>query len=103
MKAIRAKLILILVGSLGYTGVALAADVFNGKEVYMRECEACHGEDGTGNMPGMPNFKEGQTLNTTDNTLIEIIRDGRGVMPSFGGLLKDDDILDVTAYLRSFL
>lgn len=84
-------------------GLVMAGDVFNGREVFMRECMACHGNAGEGNMPGLPNFKESQTLFKTDNQLMDIIRDGRGIMPSFGGLLTDDDIRDVTAYLRSFL
>jgi len=80
-----------------------AADVFNGREVYLRECMACHGAAGEGNMPGMPNFKEGQTLFKTDNALIDAIRDGKGIMPGFNGLLTDDDIRDVAAYIRTFL
>lgn len=80
-----------------------AADVFNGREIYLRECMSCHGEAGEGNMPGLPNFKEGQTLFKTDNLLIDAIRDGKGIMPGFNGLLTDDDIRDVAAYIRTFL
>ena len=80
-----------------------ASDVFNGKEVFIRECMACHGAAGEGNMPGLPNFKEGKTLFKNDNDLMDIIRDGRGIMPSFNGLISDEDIRDVTAYLRTFL
>ena len=78
-------------------------DVFKGKEVFMRECMACHGNAGEGNMPGLPNFKEDQTLFKNDNELMDIIRDGKGIMPSFNGLISDEDIRDVTAYLRTFL
>lgn len=85
------------------SGVVFASDIFNGKEVFMRECMACHGAAGEGNMPGLPNFKEGKTLFKNDNELMDIIRDGRGIMPSFNGLLPDEDIRDVTAYLRTFL
>jgi len=82
---------------------AVASDVFKGREVFMRECMACHGESGEGKLPGLPNFKEGQTLFKTDSALIDIVRDGKGVMPSFNGLLTDEDIRNVVAYLRSFL
>lgn len=85
------------------TSSLFASDVFKGREIYMRECMACHGNSGEGNMPGLPNFTESQTLFKTDNVLIDIIKDGRGIMPGFGGLLTDEDIRDVTAYLRSFL
>lgn len=80
-----------------------AGDVFNGRELYMRECMACHGNAGEGAMPGLPNFTENQTLFKTDNALMDIIRDGKGIMPGFGGLLTDKEIRDVAAYLRSFL
>jgi len=86
-----------------YALQALANDVFQGREVFMRECMACHGESGEGKLPGLPNFKEGQTLFKTDSALIDIVRDGKGVMPSFNGLLTDEDIRNVVAYLRSFL
>ena len=80
-----------------------ANDVFKGREVFMRECMACHGESGEGKLPGLPNFKEGKTLFKTDSVLIDIVRDGKGVMPSFNGLLTDEDIRNVVSYLRSFL
>lgn len=99
----RIRIIFILLIGLGNAVIGQAADVFNGKEVYTKECMSCHGEDGTGKMPGLPNFKEGQALYNTDDRLMQIIRDGKGVMPSFGGLLTDDEISDVTAYLRTFM
>jgi len=80
-----------------------SSDVFNGKEVFVRECMSCHGATGEGIMPGLPNFKEGNTLFKNDNQLISIIRDGQGIMPSFYGVLSSDDMRDVTAYLRTFL
>lgn len=94
---------LLLFVCLFYSCALFAGDVFNGRDVYMRECMACHGSAGEGSMPGLPNFKESNTLFKTDNQLIDIIRDGRGIMPSFGGLLTDEDVRDVTSYLRSFL
>lgn len=96
-------LLLLGFGELVCSSSLIAGDVFRGRDVYMQECMTCHGSAGEGNMPGLPNFKESQTLFKTDNELIDIIRDGRGVMPSFGGLLTDDDIRDVASYLRSFL
>jgi len=82
---------------------ASANDVFKGREVFMRECMVCHGAAGEGKLPGLPNFKESKSLFKTDATLINIIRDGKGVMPSFNGLLSDEDIRNVVAYVRTFL
>jgi cytochrome c6 len=81
----------------------VASDVFKGREVYMRECMACHGASGEGKLPGLVNFKEDQTLFKTDSTLVNIVRDGKGVMPGFNGLLDEEDIHNVVAYLRTFL
>ena len=80
-----------------------AGDVFHGKEVYIRECMVCHGAAGEGSMPGLPDLKQGRALFKTDKEIVDIIHDGKGIMPSFNGLLSDEDIIDVTAYLRTFL
>lgn len=103
MQRIIIKINLLVLTYFYFSSPILAADVFKGREIYMRECMACHGNAGEGNMPGLPNFTESQSLFKTDNQLMDIVRDGRGIMPGFGGLLTDEDIRDVTAYLRSFL
>ncbi len=101
MKRILKSFLLLAVLSLPQ--LVYSSDVFNGKEVFTRECMACHGAGGEGVMPGLPNFKKDQTLFKADKQLMDIIRDGRGIMPSFGGLITEEDIRDVTAYLRTFL
>ncbi|MDH4276196.1 MAG: cytochrome c [Gammaproteobacteria bacterium] len=88
----------------GIAAPALAANVFNGKEVFNRHCASCHGRSGEGIMPGMPNFTHGDRLFTKpDETLRESIRQGSGIMPGFSAILNDQDIQDVVAYLRSLL
>lgn len=82
---------------------ASAADMFNGKEVYHRHCSGCHGTTGEGVMPGMPNFVLGDRMAATDRALADSIRQGNGVMPGFGGMLTDEEILDVITYLRTLL
>lgn len=82
---------------------AMSNDVFKGREVYVRDCALCHGASGEGRLPGLVNFKESQVLYRSDRVLIDIVRDGKGVMPSFNGLLSDDDVRNVVAYLRTFL
>lgn len=80
-----------------------AGDVFQGKEVYSRYCMGCHGEAGEGLMPGLPNFSRGQQLIRTNRELSDTIRDGNGVMPGFNGIITDDEIENVIAYIRTFL
>ena len=87
----------------GAANLALANNVFNGKEVYLKECISCHGSDGTGEMPGLPNFVESNVLFKSDAELINVINDGKGTMPGYNGLLTDEQIRDVVAYLRTFL
>ncbi len=80
-----------------------AADVFNGKELYARHCTGCHGASGDGMMPGMPNFSLGERMTSTNRELVDSIRQGNGVMPGFGGMLDDEQISDIVAYLRTLL
>jgi cytochrome c6 len=82
-------------------GAAAAADVQRGSSLYAVHCAACHGPDGTPRMPGAPNFRRFDSLLRPDAQLLQAIRAGKGVMPSYMGILKDREILDVIAYLRT--
>lgn len=82
-----------------------AAEAQRGQIVYKENCEVCHQEGGTGK-PGLaPSLTNKELLKAaSDRFLIETIRDGRAptAMPSFGSILKDDDIKAIVSYLRSF-
>ncbi len=82
-------------------GPANSADVFNGQNKFTQHCAQCHGSDGRGTLPGAPNFQQGERLTRPDTALLQSIRDGAGVMPGFNGVLKDEEILDVIAYIRT--
>lgn len=97
----RAMLLLLLMYALQATQV-FAADVFNGKKIYLSYCEACHGSTGQGEMPGTPNFTRGQGLLQPDLALLNLINDGRHAMPAFQGILDHSEMLDVITYLRTF-
>ena len=88
---------------------ALAAAQDVGAAVYGRTCIACHGADGAGVLPGVPDFtKPGGALSQPDAALIERITKGYQspgsplAMPPKGGdpSLTDPQIRDVLAYLR---
>lgn len=81
----------------------LAADLNEGRRVYKEQCAYCHGAEGSGELPGMPNFQRGERLMQADQSLLRVISDGQGSMPSFAGLLDEREILDVIAYLRTFM
>jgi len=78
-----------------------AADVFNGRQVYEMHCQTCHGENGESMMPGIPSFASGDGLYQPDPDLLARIRAGKNMMPAYRGIIEDNEILDVIAYLRS--
>ncbi|MBL8535229.1 MAG: cytochrome c [Betaproteobacteria bacterium] len=79
---------------------SLAADAMAGKEVYEEHCERCHGEDGRGSVAGAPDFSRGTGLMAPDAEIARMLRTGRGAMPAYEGLLRQQQLLDVIAYMR---
>jgi cytochrome c6 len=80
---------------------APAADVIQGNELYKRHCAACHGSDGRGVMPTAPDLSRPTALLKPDPVLLDAIRAGRGAMPAYRGVLRDREILDIVAHLRT--
>jgi cytochrome c6 len=78
-----------------------AADLARGSQVYALHCATCHGPAGQGGIPGAPKFNRGERLMQSDLNLLATVRRGRNVMPAFGGVLRDREILDVIAYVRT--
>jgi cytochrome c6 len=86
---------------LGLAGQAQAADPRRGAKVYNERCIQCHGSNGVPEMPGVPDFSRRERLMQGDLALVKSISIGKGMMPAFQGLLSENDILDVIAYLRT--
>ena len=82
-------------------GPAMAADLAKGGQTYALHCAVCHGPAGQGVYPGAPKFNRGERLLQSDLQLLATVRAGKNVMPPFNGVLKDREILDVIAYLRT--
>lgn len=78
-----------------------AANTFRGGELYAMHCERCHGADGRGAMPGVSDFRRGRGLLRPDTELFDVVSNGKGVMPGFQGVLRNREILDVLAYIRT--
>ena len=111
----------------GPVGVAEArvADLETGATLYAQNCASCHGADLEGEpdwqsagpdgvFPAPPHDETGHTWHHGDGLLFEITKLGgagaleaRGItgtpsgMPAFEGILTDDEIRDVLAYIRS--
>ncbi len=86
-----------------------------GKAIYARQCASCHGVSGKGDGPAAAalNPKPKDMSNKAymaelkDQYLVDVVKKGgpatgkSAAMPAFGATLKDQDIQDVVAYIRS--
>ena len=79
-----------------------AADIVKGAELFQKHCALCHGPDGRPVMPGAPDFtQQPHRLLKPDLALLASVRNGLGAMPAFQGMLRDREILDIVAHLRT--
>ncbi|MFN2398915.1 MAG: cytochrome c [Gemmatimonadaceae bacterium] len=78
----------------------------NGRKYYQINCAVCHGANGSGNGPAVkygvpaPTLLTPVTQNRTDGYLFGIIRNGRGLMPTYGRI-EEMDRWDVVNYMRA--
>lgn len=97
--------------STGFSGHAVSNEnMNNGYEVYMSSCIVCHGDDGTAQMPGVPDLNTNTDWSEkTRESLVEWVKlgsQGSDVlipMPPKGGNpdLSDSDINDVLQYMKN--
>ncbi len=80
---------------------APAADSLHGADLYRRHCASCHGPGGRPQLPGAPDFTLPAALLKADAALAATIRAGRGAMPGYAGQLREREILDLVAHLRT--
>lgn len=85
----------------GPAQVLAAGDIFRGKELYQQKCASCHGADGKPAMLGIPDFSRGEAVLKTYEELAEVVRSGRGMMPGFRSQMKDQDVFDVVAFIKT--
>jgi cytochrome c6 len=81
---------------------AFAGDPFVGAQIYNERCALCHGANGKAVIAGTPDFLYTNLLSKPDYELKTFIKAGKGIMPAFQGVLKDQEILDVISYIRTF-
>ena len=67
----------------------------NSKAIYTQVCETCHGPDGTKGLGGAANLKVSK-LSLQDR--INVVENGRGLMPGFGGQLTEQEAEALATY-----
>jgi len=84
----------------------------SGRDIYMNSCVACHGPDGQGALPGVPDLVAVDwPAGLDDATLLKRIRDGFQslesplAMPPKGGnrALSEADLRAVLEYMKAML
>lgn len=93
--------LLLLLAASALAVPAAAADALRGSDLYRSHCAHCHGPSGKPVLPGAPDFKQPTALLKPDTALLALIREGRGAMPGYAGLLRDREILDLVSHLRT--
>lgn len=77
-------------------------------QLFKTRCALCHGATGLGDGPGSAalkpkprNFHDTAYMNTrTDAQLSEVIHQGKGAMPKWGGILTDEQITALVQHVR---
>ena len=114
--------------ALGWMGKAVEVnpredenEIALGRRIYAERCVSCHGINlqgqpdwrerrPDGKLPAPPHDPSGHTWHHPDQVLIGITRDGlkayapagyQSDMPAFAGVLSDDEIAAVIAYVKS--
>jgi cytochrome c oxidase cbb3-type subunit 3 len=100
---------------LGTSLIAQAADAEQGKKLYGQFCASCHGQSGKGdgaaaaalNPKPRDHTDRDYMSKLSDADMLKVIKNGGAsvgkspLMPPWGGSLKDDQIQDVIAYIRT--
>jgi cytochrome c6 len=78
----------------------------DGRQIFLGNCIGCHGKSADGNTPAgrawhVPDLHSLEVQARSDQQLLDIIRNGKGKMPAWNGLLSSIDIDNVLAYLRT--
>ncbi|HEY4611997.1 MAG TPA: cytochrome c, partial [Bacteroidota bacterium] len=83
--------------------ITQGSGIERGKDLYAIRCLLCHGENGTG-APSTTTKMAELAPSLNDKELKEFISAGQVSlrMPGFGTTLTDDELNDVTAFIRSW-
>jgi mono/diheme cytochrome c family protein len=87
---------------------AASGEPAKGKLIYETNCLMCHGASGKGDgfigatlRPTPADLTGPRARATSDKDLLTVIQDGRAAMPAWKTRLKEQDIQNVLAHIRS--
>lgn len=69
----------------------------NGEEIYKASCAQCHGADGK---LGIMNATDLASARLEETRIMSTIKDGKGMMVGYQGVLSDEQMKAVTEYVR---
>jgi mono/diheme cytochrome c family protein len=86
---------------LGSLGTAVAQDqaaIEAGEALYSEHCAECHGENlrSSGSIPDLRDLRQDQR-----GYFDEIVSDGKGQMPAWGGTINEPELNQLWAYIRA--
>jgi mono/diheme cytochrome c family protein len=65
-------------------------------------CASCHGTDGSGAIPGAPDFSDAAAMATqSPQALFDVVSQGQGEMPAFAGQFSEEEVWKVVDYVRT--
>jgi len=100
----RAAMLSALAVGLGLWSKPAKADDASG--TYKAKCVMCHGADGKGETPagkkmGTHDFASPEVQKMSDAELTQVLEKGKNKMPGYAGKLKDSEIKELVAYVRT--
>jgi cytochrome c6 len=76
--------------------------------LFEQACARCHGSDGSGGLPSVPNgprpidlTSEEWQRSRSDEEIVSAVRDGRGAMPPFADMLTAEQVEALRSYIRT--
>jgi cytochrome c6 len=97
MKMIITGILVTAIALLTISSGAQSPPAITGKTLYGKNCERCHGSNGTKGMFGAKNL---QTSKLTDDAILAIIASGRRFMPSWKKKLTTEQMSLVKEYIK---
>ena len=92
-------IIFALLFSFASLSVAQTTPSPDAQKLYKSKCNRCHGKTGDKGLFRAPKLSQSTV---SDASVILLIQEGKGVMPSFKKFLTDQEMQSLLAYIKTF-